>query len=78
MDVQSAVAQGKMRSALANAGDSSKILLVKQFDDWIKPVEKALQLFREGDFASVDEFCRLAWTKLQNEVSLLKKFCDWL
>jgi hypothetical protein len=55
--------EDRIRKALENAGDVDRLGIVKQFHQWIKPLEKALKLFREGNFATVDEFCRLAGRK---------------
>ena len=63
----------RIEVVLKKGVDADRLLILQHFDEWIKPVEKALQLFREGDFASVDEFCRLAGNRLENEVKQLKK-----
>jgi hypothetical protein len=47
--------------------------LYKQYNEWIQPAEEALRLFREGAFATIDEFCKLSGQKLQYEVQHLRK-----
>jgi hypothetical protein len=65
--------KAKITTALDLGTDADRFSIFKQFDEWIKPLENALKLFREGDFASVDEFCKLAGSRLQSEVVQLKR-----
>jgi hypothetical protein len=47
--------------------------LMRDFKSWIEPLETALKLFREGGFATVDEFSQLASSKFTKEIAALKK-----
>lgn len=46
---------------------------IREFDEWVKPLEPSLDLFRNGCFGTIDEFCKLIRLKRSKEVADLKK-----
>ncbi len=62
-----------IEKAYETLGEIKRSDLLIQFDEWIKPLEKTLKLFREGGFGTIDEFCYLTRNKRSGEVSDLKK-----
>jgi hypothetical protein len=61
----------KIEGVIVDGG--SRVVALKHFNEWIQPAGEALNLFRNGAFATLDEFCKLSGQKLQSEVEHLKK-----
>jgi hypothetical protein len=70
---------GGLRSQIADAFSAKKMNgqrrfeAIHRFNEWVKPVESSLQLFREGCFGTIDEFCKLIQRKKDSEVVNMKK-----
>jgi hypothetical protein len=53
--------------------DSEIEQFYKAFDGWVPPYRQSLQLFREGCFGTIDEFCKLIGKERPDEVVKMKK-----
>jgi hypothetical protein len=52
--------------------NQARALAGTTFDVFFRPNLETIQLFRHGGFATIDEFSKLAGSKLSNEIQKLK------
>jgi 2-succinyl-5-enolpyruvyl-6-hydroxy-3-cyclohexene-1-carboxylate synthase len=56
-----------------NIGAQEREQITQQLNNWTEPLKSTIELFRNGCFGTVDEYCNLAKNARATEVAQLKK-----